>query len=164
MRSAEPLCEYECRLLQNRMTLALRSAAHPHALLSEPSASPRWHAGTFVVWVWGQGHLNTNSRVHSVDSVRSRCSFSSAPGDSCHGNGAKLQAQTQIPPLVCLFASVMTQQLLQGSQPPPPPPSDLILTHTLLCSSDKVVFCHSLLPTDLNAKQTKIIMRLSRLI
>ncbi|GLD46996.1 activin receptor type-1 isoform X1 [Lates japonicus] len=45
--------------------------------------------------------------------------FPRCPGYLCGGNCARLPAQTQIPPLVSLFASMMTQQLLQGFQPPP---------------------------------------------
>lgn len=121
--------------------------------------------GMLTLWLSGsgdrdgeQGHAHSRLCIAPV----SACSFSHAPrsfaavfpqcpGYLCHGNCASLPAQTQIPPLVSLFASMMTQQLLQGLQPPP---STTSVIHQ--CSSDKVVFCHSLLRHDLNTKQTEI--------
>ncbi|KAK5890488.1 hypothetical protein CesoFtcFv8_014006 [Champsocephalus esox] len=57
---------------------------------------------------------------------RSLLQFPLRPGYLCHGNCARLPAQTQIPPLVSPFARMMTQQLLQGSQPPPPSSSSVM--------------------------------------
>ncbi|KAK1902998.1 Valine--tRNA ligase [Dissostichus eleginoides] len=60
---------------------------------------------------------------------RSLLQFPLCPGYLCHGNCARLPAQTQIPPLVSLFARMMTQQLLQGSQPPPSSSSVIHYAH-----------------------------------
>lgn len=70
---------------------------------------------------WGRGNKQQALHCPSLCLFRSSLScsllqFSRCPGYLCHGNCASLPAQT---PLVSLFASLMTQQLLQSFQPPP---------------------------------------------
>lgn len=146
---------------------ALRSVLHPHPPRSEPSACPWWHAGTLAVWVWvskeGQGHEQQDLHCPSLclfllSPPCSLLQFPRCPGYLCHGNCASLPAQTQIPPLVSLFASMMTQQLLQGISLLPPQPR----WYTLLIRQSSVLSSSSL--ADLNTKQTQIIKRPTRLI
>lgn len=146
---------------------ALRSVLHPHPPRSEPSACPWWHAGTLAVWVWvskeGQGHEQQDLHCPSLclfllSPPCSLLQFPRCPGYLCHGNCASLPAQTQIPPLVSLFASMMTQQLLQGFSLLPPQPR----WYTMLIRQSSVLSSSSL--ADLNTKQTQIIKRPTRLI
>lgn len=149
-----------------RTTFALRSVLHPHAPRSEPSACPWWHASTLAVWVWvgrereREGERGTGTRTAGAALPRSLpVSFHSPPcsllqfprcsGYLCHGNCASLPAQTQIPPLVSLFASMMTQQLLQGSSLLPPQPQ----WYTMLIRQSSVLSFSPL--ADLNTKRTK---------
>lgn len=105
-------------------TFALRSLLHPHPPRSEPSVSLMacWHFGCLGLEL-GMRTLTWNSRIRIAPV--SACFFphhpavSSVPCYLCHGNCARLPAQTQIPPHLSPFASMMTQQLLQGFQPPP---------------------------------------------
>lgn len=146
---------------------ALRSVLHPHPPRSEPSVCPWWHAGTLAVWVWvskeGQGHEQQDLHCPSLclfllSPPCSLLQFPRCPGYLCHGNCASLPAQTQIPPLVSLFASMMTQQLLQGFSLLPPQPR----WYTMLIRQSSVLSSSSL--ADLNTKQTQIIKRPTRLI
>jgi len=104
-----------------RTTLALRSVFHPHPPRSRPSVCPWWQFGCL-----GRGRGRQQQTPHCPSLCllppsppcsslqRPRC-----PGYLCHGNCAGPPAQTQIPPLVSLFASMMTQQFLQGFPRPP---------------------------------------------
>lgn len=144
---------------------ALRSVLHPHPPRSEPSVCPWWHAGTLAVWVSkeGQGHEQQDLHCPSLclfllSPPCSLLQFPRCPGYLCHGNCASLPAQTQIPPLVSLFASMMTQQLLQGFSLLPPQ----LRWYTMLIRQSSVLSSSSL--ADLNTKQTQIIKRPTRLI
>lgn len=109
-----------------------------------------------VLWPSGAGDWDgyreqCEFRIAPVSARLFPCSFSAiflAVFAICAAaNGARLPAQTQIPPHLSPFASTMTQQLLQGfsaspclpSLPPspPPPPSYLAATPH---SSDKADF------------------------
>lgn len=137
-----------------KMAFALRSVLHPHPSRCRPSARPWWHAGFLAVWVWvwvRDGDWDTYGRPHPACFFH-LLQFPRCSGYLCHGNCASLPAQTQIPLLVSLVASMMTRQLSQGSQPPPSSASTIHHAH-------QVVFSHSLLQPDLNTEQTKIIMQ-----
>lgn len=146
---------------------ALRSLLHPHPPRSEPSVCPWWHAGTLAVWVWvSKGGIEEHERqdLHCPAPCPflpsppcSLLQFPRCPGYLCHGNCASLPAQTQIPPLVSLFASTMTQQLLQGFSLLPPQPR----WYTVLIRQSSVLSSSSF--ADLNIKRTKIITHPTRL-
>lgn len=110
--------------------------------------------GMLVLWPSGAGDWEQREfRIAPVSARLFPCSFSAiflAVFAICAAaNGARLPAQTQIPPHLSPFASTMTQQLLQGfsASPclplppsPPPPPSYLAATPR---SSDKADFFFS---------------------
>lgn len=106
-------------------TFALRSLLHPHPPRSEPSVSLTacWYFGRLALEPGiGTGTWNSMIRIAPVSACLFPCSFLQFPRCLCylrHGNCARLPAQTQIPPHLSPFASMMTQQLLQGFQPPP---------------------------------------------
>lgn len=77
--------------------------------------------------------------------------FPRCPGYLCYGNCASLPAQTQIPPLRLPLC-----QHDDSAAPAGLPASSLLNLSDKPCSSDKVVFCHSLLRLDLSTKQTNM--------
>lgn len=99
-------------------TFAFRSPLHPHPPWSQPSVSPTacWCFGRLAPGYWEQ---RESALPQSPPPARLfPCSFSAiflAVFAICAtANGARLPAQTQIPPHLSPFASTMTQQLLQG--------------------------------------------------
>lgn len=121
-------------------TFALRSVLHPHPPRSEPSVS------LMACWLFGRLGLELGTRTGTrtagsalPQSLPVSClatlqfpAVSSVPCYLCHGNCARLPAQTQIPPHLSPFASMMTQQLLQGFQSPPSSSSSLPHWYTML--------------------------------
>lgn len=150
---AELWCEYECGLPQRRWCLPSGLYyTHIHPPMRGPSVCylmACWYLGCLGLGQGrGQGHEQQAPPCMRLCLFLPLLQFPRCPGYLCHGNCASLSAQTQILLLVSLVASMMTQQLLQRS-------SFHGFSDTP-CSSDKVVFSHSLLHPDLNTKQTKI--------
>lgn len=130
--SAMLWCGYECGLLQ-RVQLLPSGLHYTHIHLGEDHLCVP--DGMSALWLSGcrsgrHSDRDTDSRL--CIALNSACFFHLPPcgslqssrcrGYLCHGNRASLPAQTQIPPLVSLSASLMTQQLLQGFSSLPPQP------------------------------------------
>lgn len=145
-------------------TFASRSTLHPHPPWSQPSVSPAacWYFGRLAPGT-GKG-TGSSVNPHCPSPRLFPCSFSAiflAVFAICAtANGARLPAQTQIPPHLSPFASTMTQQLLQGfsasprlhpipsclphHRPPPHPPL-LPRCYTTLIRQSRFFFSLSLI-------------------